>query len=68
MSSLSSLDRRLYLDVNNFARHSGFAHTFMKEYALYGGVVLLAVLVLISYFRARKMENPKVSVDRVLLS
>ena len=66
MSSLSSLDRRLYLDVNEFARQTGFAHTFMKYYALYGGVVLLAVLVLVSYFRARKARNPKVSVDKAL--
>lgn len=66
MNSLTSLDRRLYLDVNSFARHTSFAHLFMKEYALYGGVIILGVVGLIAYFRARRAENPKRSVDRVL--
>lgn len=66
MSSIISLDRRLYLDVNSFARHSSFAHFFMKEYALYGGVTLLGIVGLIAYFRARKSSTPKRIVDRVL--
>ena len=66
MSSLTNLDSRLYLDVNRFARHTSFAHLFMKEYALYGGVAILGVVGLIAYFRARKSSDPKKTVDRVL--
>lgn len=66
MNSLTSLDRRLYLDVNSFARHTSFAHFFMKEYALYGGVVILGIVGLIAYFRVRRMQDSKAKVDRVL--
>ncbi|NNN19111.1 MAG: phosphatase PAP2 family protein [Acidimicrobiaceae bacterium] len=66
MSSITNLDRRLYLDVNSFARHTSFAHAFMREFALYGGVVLLAILLLVAYFRARKGDDPKKTVDTVL--
>lgn len=66
MSALSTFDRRLYLDVNSFARHTTFAHSVLSFYALYGGVVLLGIVGLIAYFRARGSQNPKVSVDNVV--
>ncbi|MDA8080411.1 MAG: phosphatase PAP2 family protein [Actinomycetota bacterium] len=65
MSSLSNLDSRLYMDVNRFARNTSFAHYFMREYAIYGGVVLLGVTGLVAYWRARRSANPKRTVDRV---
>lgn len=65
MSAISRLDTRWYLDVNNFARHTSFAHYFMHVYALYGGVVILGILGVIAYFRARGAKDPKWSVDNV---
>lgn len=65
MSSLSNLDARVYMDVNRFARNTSFAHFFMREYAIYGGVVLLGVTGLVAYWRARRSANPKKAVDSV---
>ncbi len=53
------------MDVNRFARNTSFAHYFMREYAIYGGVVLLGVTGLVAYWRARRSANPKRTVDRV---
>ena len=53
MNQLSRLDRQLYLDINRFARHTGFAHSFMRPYAIYGGVVALALVGVVAYLRAR---------------
>jgi len=47
------MDTRLYLDINNFAVRTPWAHAVMREYALYGGVALLALLVLWTWWRAR---------------
>lgn len=66
MSGLSKIDHRLYLDVNSFARHTSFAHSFMSIYALFGGVVILGILGVIAYFRARGSQNPKEAVDNVI--
>lgn len=65
MSSITALDTRLYLDINTFARHTAFAHPVMAFYALYGGVVLLGILGLVAYLRARKSPDAKSKVDRV---
>ena len=65
MSSITKLDTRWYLDVNNFARHTPFAHSFMSIFALYGGVVILGIIGVIAYFRARGSKDPKRSVDSV---
>lgn len=66
MSGLSKIDHRWYLDINSFARHTPFAHSFMSIYALYGGVVILGILGVIAYFRARGARNPKKAVDNVI--
>jgi len=47
------LDTQWYLDVNRFARQTAWAHSFMHFYALYGGVLLLALLVVVAFWRAR---------------
>jgi len=47
------VDTRLYLDVNRFAQRTSWAHEAMHVYALYLGVVLLAVAALAAYWRAR---------------
>jgi membrane-associated phospholipid phosphatase len=49
-----SLDRHLYLDVNSLSRHSGWAHGFMADYALWGGLVAVAALAIIAGLIARR--------------
>jgi len=49
-----SLDHRLFLDVNKLSRHSAWAHGFMAKYALWGGLVALAVLCVLGFLWARQ--------------
>ncbi len=51
---MSSLDRQWYLDVNHWARSTAWLHGFMHAYALWAGVVVLAVLVVFGWWRARR--------------
>lgn len=53
---LSSVNRQWYLDINNFARHTPWAHGFMAAYANYGGVALLAILLAVAWWRARSVR------------
>ncbi len=43
------LNTSWYLDINNFSRHTAWAHTFMHNYALWLGPVLLAVVFVVVY-------------------
>ncbi len=61
MNQLIRLDRQLYLDVNRFARHTGFAHSFMSPYAIYGGIVALAIVGFVAYLRARPISLERVA-------
>ena len=61
MNELSRLDRQLYLDVNNFARHTTFAHSFMSAYAIYGGIVALGIVGFVAYLRARPVSASRVA-------
>jgi undecaprenyl-diphosphatase len=38
-----------YLDINNFSRHTAWAHGFMHAYALWLGLTIMTVLFLIAY-------------------
>jgi undecaprenyl-diphosphatase len=49
-----SLDRHLYLDVNKLSRHSAALHGFMAKYALWGGLVVLALMVVLAFLWARR--------------
>ena len=66
MTNGRSLDARLYLDVNSFARHSAFAHGFMAFYAHDFGLVLLGLLLLAAWWRARSRPDPARAVARAL--
>lgn len=66
MGTLQELDRRLYLDINHFAKNTGFAHSFMAPFALYLGVVLLAALGALAYQRARRSLDPAHNVAGVV--
>jgi undecaprenyl-diphosphatase len=61
-----SLDRHLYLDVNSLSRHSGWAHGFMKAYALWAGLVVLAALAVGAWLWARQHRRLEGVVAAVL--
>lgn len=52
-----SLDQRWYLDVNSFARDTSGLHAVLKNYALWGGLVVLALLVVIAWLTGRSRED-----------
>lgn len=54
---MTSADRHLYLDVNTLSRHSHWAHGFMKDYALWGGLVVLALLTVAAWLWARRERS-----------
>jgi undecaprenyl-diphosphatase len=43
------LNTSVFLDINDFSRHSAWAHGFMRSYALWLGAVLLVVVFLVDY-------------------
>jgi undecaprenyl-diphosphatase len=43
------LNTSIYLSINNFSRHTGWAHGFMRAYALWLGAVLLVAVFLTAY-------------------
>lgn len=51
-----SLDRSWYLDVNSFSRHTGWAHGFMAAFANWGGLVVLAILVIGVWLWSRRQS------------
>jgi membrane-associated phospholipid phosphatase len=53
MTTLRHLDDRLLLDVNTFARHTGWLHGAVAAYAMYG-VVLFGVLLVAGVLLARR--------------
>lgn len=48
-----NVNTRWYLDLNRFARSTAWAHGFMHIYALYGGVVVLGLLLVAGWWSAR---------------
>ncbi|MCL4423758.1 MAG: phosphatase PAP2 family protein [Actinobacteria bacterium] len=62
----NSLDAHWYMDVNNFAVHTPWAHGFMSFYAHFGAIGILMVLLLWAWWRARSAEVPSRAVATVL--
>lgn len=54
---MKSLDRHWYLDVNSFSRHTGWLHGFMSEFALWGGLVVLALMVIGAWLWSRRSNS-----------
>jgi membrane-associated phospholipid phosphatase len=50
---LGSFDTRLYLDVNNFAERTAWAHGVLRAYYSWAGLLLLALVGVIALWRAR---------------
>lgn len=63
---MKSLDHHLYLDVNSITRHSGWAHGFMKAYALWLGLVILAAMAVGAWLWARRQRRLEGVVAAVL--
>jgi membrane-associated phospholipid phosphatase len=51
---MTGTDRSWYLDINSFSRHTAWAHGFMADYALWGGLVVLTVLVIGGWLWSRR--------------
>jgi membrane-associated phospholipid phosphatase len=56
MTALRSLDDRLLLDVNSFARHTGWLHPLVVAYASYG-IALFALLLIAALVAARRARS-----------
>ncbi len=52
-SGAHGADKTLFLDVNHFARITGWLHSPMFDYATYG-IALFALLLVIGYWQARR--------------
>ena len=52
-----SWDTRYYLDINRLARHTAWAHALAHWYALYVGLGILALLVVLACLRARTRSH-----------
>jgi undecaprenyl-diphosphatase len=57
-SGAHGLDRTWFLDVNQFARHTGWLHTPLYDYANYG-VALFVLLLLIGWWLARQRRSSR---------
>lgn len=51
------LDTSWYRDVNIVARDTPWAHAFLAAYALWGGLVCLALLLVAEWWRARRRDD-----------
>lgn len=58
-SGASGLDKTLFLDVNQFARQTGWLHAPMLFYAVTGGIVLCALLLVIGWLLARQRRDAR---------
>lgn len=56
------LNTRIYLDINDFSRHTAWAHGFMHAYALWLGPALLVAIFLVAYFLAWWRRAPYATV------
>jgi undecaprenyl-diphosphatase len=48
------IDRDWYLDLNSISKQSAWAHGFMKAYANWAGLVVLAALIILAFLWARR--------------
>lgn len=56
------MNTNFYLDLNHFARDTGWAHGFMSIYADWLGAVILAALLVAAWWRARSDPRPTPAV------
>lgn len=65
--SIASIDTSWYRDVNEFARDTGWAHGFLAAYALWLGLVLLALLLVGGWLLARRRPDAPQAVATAFL-
>jgi membrane-associated phospholipid phosphatase len=58
-SGAHGLDKRLFLDVNQFARDTGWLHAAMLAYAVDGAIVLFALLLITGWWLARRQGSAR---------
>lgn len=58
-SGAHGLDKRLFLEVNSFARHTGWLHGVMLAYAVDGGIVVCALLLVLGWWLARRQGGAR---------
>ena len=66
MPEIVKLNRQYYRDVNHFAVSTPWEHGFMAFYSHLSGIGVLAILLLIAWWRARSRPKPDRQVARVL--
>jgi undecaprenyl-diphosphatase len=62
------VDNDWFLSINAFARATPWLHGIMSAYALWAGLVLLALLLLFGWFWARRRPDAPAKVSVVLLT
>ena len=55
--TIAGIDSSWYRSVNEFARDTGWAHGFLAAYALWLGLVLLALLLVAGWLLARRQPD-----------
>ena len=65
-TSSYSINTRWYLDVNQLARQSFWAHGVMEIYSHYLGIALLVLVLLAAWWRSRESSTPARTVAGVL--
>jgi len=61
-----SINTQWYLDLNRLARESSWAHGIMATYSHFLGIALLAVVLLASWWWARRSPDPAHGVAQLL--
>ena len=61
-------DRNWYLEINDFARHTPWLHGVAAAYALWGGLVALAALLIATWWTARQSREPASPVALAVLT
>ncbi len=59
-SGARGLDKSLFLDINTFARHTGWLHAPMLAYAVDGGIAVMALLLAAGWWLARRRRDAPV--------
>jgi hypothetical protein len=67
LRSSMSIDTQWYLSINAFSRSTPAVHTLAAAYALWGGPVLLVLIVAVVWWRARRGPDPAPVVARAAL-
>ncbi len=57
MNQILAWDKQLFLSINNFARATPWAHAFMAAFALWGGLVLIAAILLLTWWVNRSSKD-----------